>query len=139
MGRTKGTEALTEAFNRAKTAAPDAQSVRDFARYVGMYDGKLPLPSDTEAAMNDDPGNMATRVNHAFLMICYSRWAEAKAAFSGVTIFFPELPAAYQTIIAAVAGANGERDLALQLRAGINTAILSAKEKALLDHFVPEP
>ena len=80
---------------------------------------------------------MARRINHALLLVRYSRPAEAKAALSGVTIFYPQLPAAYQAVLAVVAGANGEKELASQLRSGINLALLNRKEKALLDQFAP--
>jgi len=137
LGRTVGTKGLAEAYARAKTAAPDAPSVRDFARYLTMYEGGMPTFSETAAAVAEAPGSIPARVNHALLLLRYSKFDEAKGAFNGVTIFYPELPAAQQAVIAAVAGANGEKDLAGQLRAAINIKILDAKEKALLDQFAP--
>ncbi|MFM8460155.1 MAG: hypothetical protein ACKOB0_14685, partial [Chthoniobacterales bacterium] len=137
LGRIVGTRGLQDAFARAKFAAPQAASVRDFAWYLTMFEGGMPKMSDTEAALRESPGSIPARVNHALVLLRYGKAGEAKAAFNGVTIFYPELPAAQQAVIAAVAGANGEKDLAQQLRAAINIDILDAKEKALLDQFAP--
>lgn len=137
LGRTVGTKGLQEAYTRAKFAAPDAPSVRDFARYLTMYEGGMPKLSETAAAVAEAPGSISARVNHALLLLRYSKFDEAKAAFNGVTIFYPELPAAQQAVIAAVAGASGDRQLASSLRAAINTDILTPPEKALLDQFAP--
>jgi len=138
LGRTLGTKGLAEAFTRAKFAAPEARSVRDFARYLTMYEGGMPKTSETAAAVTEEPGSIPARVNHALVLLRYGNIDEAKAAFNGVTIFYPELPAAQQAVIAAVAGASGEKDLARQLRSRINTAILDPREKALLDQFAPQ-
>ena len=137
LGRTAGTDALADAYNRATTAAPDAPAARDFARYLSLFEGGMPASEETAAAVEEEPGNMARRINHALLLVRYSRPDEAKAALSGVTIFYPQLPAAYQAVLAVVAGANGEKELASQLRSGINLALLNRKEKALLDQFAP--
>jgi len=138
LGRTVGTKGLAEAYARAKTAAPDAISVRDFARYLTMFEGGMPATSETAAAVAEEPGSIPARVNHALVLLRYGKFEEARAAFNGVTIFYPELPASQQAVIAAVAGASGEKDLARQLRSGINTAILDPREKALLDQFAPQ-
>jgi len=137
LGRTVGTKGLAEAYARAKTAAPDAISVRDFARYISTFEGGMPATSETAAAVTEEPGSIPARVNHALVLLRYRKFEEARAAFNGVTIFYPELPAAQQAVIASVAGASGERDLARQLRSGINTAILDPREKAMLDQFAP--
>lgn len=137
LGRTVGTGGLSDAFARARTAAPDAPAVRDFKRYLTMYEGGMPNPSETEATVKESPGSIPARVNHALVLLRYGKFSEAKGAFSGVTIFYPELPAAQQAVIAAVAGACGERELASSLRAGIKTSILTPPEKALLDQFAP--
>jgi len=139
LGRTAGTAALDKIYEeKAKNAAPDALSVCDFKRYLDALKGSLVRLEDTAAAIAEEPSNPALRATHALVLLRRNHPKEAKAAFEDLTIFFKQMTASEQVIVAAFTYGVGEAPLALKMREVINKDILNPGERALLDQFVPE-
>jgi len=139
MGRTAGTAEIDKIYEeKAKNAAPDALSVRDFGRYLEALRGSLVSLDDTAAAIEEDPANPAPRATQALVLLRRNQPKEAKAAFEELTVFFKQMTAAEQVIVAAFTYGTGDIPLALKMRQAIKTEILNPGEKALLEQFVPK-
>ena len=139
LGRTEGTAAVVPAWQRAKEAAPDAASVRDFGRYQELLQSSLLTPEETAAAVAENPAEIDPRINQALLLIRRNRQAEAAAVFDRFGITFRDLPPAQQAVLAAAASSAGDENLARSLVNNINLELLTRGEKALLKQFGLQP
>jgi hypothetical protein len=144
--RTKGTDALVPVHATAKQASPDAASVHDFARYIALI--AVPDEEDeqdqvaieeavTREAMAADPGDIHARITRALHLLRLERPEEADAIFEDITIFFETLPPGQQAVIAAVKNARGQRELAKAMAATIDTSVLNAGERRLIQDLSP--
>jgi hypothetical protein len=139
LGRTEGTAAVVPAWQRAKEAAPDAASVRDFGRYQELLQSSLLTPEEAAAAVAENPAEIDPRINQALLLIRRNRQAEAAAVFDRFGITFRDLPPAQQAVLAAAASSAGDENLARSLVNNINLDLLTPGEKALLKPFGLQP
>ena len=139
LGRTEGTAAVVPAWQRAKEAAPDAASVRDFGRYQELLQSSLLTPEEAAAAVAENPAEIDPRINQALLLIRRNRQAEAAAVFDRFGITFRDLPPAQQAVLAAAASSAGDENLARSLVNNINLELLTPGEKALLKPFGLQP
>lgn len=137
--RAKGTDALVPVHAAASQASPDAASVRDFARYLALIEVKedeqeaiAVEDASTRDAVAADPGDIHARVTRALHLLRLGRPDEADAVFDDVTIFFETLPPGQQAVIAAVKSARGQRELAQAMAATIDTRVLNAGERELI-------
>ena len=148
--RTKGTDALVPVHAAAGKASPDAASVRDFGRYLALTQkadkdyaggGTDIADHDTLAAVVSDPADIDARVTRALHLLLLRRPDDAGAVFDDVTVFFETLPPGQQAVIAAVNQARGQHELARAMRDKIDTSVLNAGERGLLQGIttVPDP
>jgi len=137
VGRSAGTGALETAYERAKTAAPDAPSVLDHGRYLELFRTLRLDSADTSAAIANQPAQIPPRITHALLMLRSNDPAAAKATFDDLTVFFDEMLPAHQVVVAAFTAGSGDEDLARMMRGAINTSVLTPGEQAILDQWVP--
>jgi hypothetical protein len=129
---TAGTESVIPAYESARLAAPKSRSVQDFGRYLSHFRGAIIDPALTAAAVEEEPANVSMRMTHALLLLRLDRPAEASAVFDDITVFFKNLPPPYQAVVASITGANGQHEMAVAMRAQIDSGKLSAGEKDLL-------
>jgi hypothetical protein len=137
--RSKGTDSLVPVYERARQAAPDAASVRDFGRYVELATGLLGDPAATQRAVEDQPADIDARVTRALQLLRAQKPEEANAIFDNITIFFEALPPGQQAVIAAINQARGEKESARAMRAKIDTSVLNPGERGLLQRIATEP
>lgn len=137
VGKTKGTDALRDAYQSAKAAAPEAPSVLDHGRYLELFGGLQIDPTATTAAITAQPSEISPRVTQALFMLRKNNPAAAKATFDDVTVFFEQMIPAHQAIVAAYTAGTGDLKLARLMRGKINTDVLTAGEKTVLDQWVP--
>jgi hypothetical protein len=137
VGRGKGTEALEAPYERARQAAPLAPSVLDHGRYLELFRTSRVDPADTAAAIASQPAEVSPRATHALLMLRRNDPAAAKSAFDDVTVFYDQMPAAHQVVVAAFTAGTGDTRLAQLMRGVIDTNALTPGELAVLDQWVP--
>jgi len=137
VGKTKGTDALRDAYQSAKAAAPEAPSVLDHGRYLELFGGLQIDPTATAAAITAQPSEISPRVTQALFMLRKNNPAAAKATFDDVTVFFEQMIPAHQAVVAAYTAGTGDLKLARLMRGKINTDVLTAGEKTVLDQWVP--
>lgn len=130
--RSKGTDALVRVWERARDAAPDAPSVRDFGRYVALAQGLLVEDAATRQAVLADPADINVRITRALHLLRLRKPDEADAVFDDITIFFETLPPGPQAVIAAVKNARGQHALAKAMAATIDKRTLNAGERGLI-------
>jgi hypothetical protein len=137
VGRTGGTSALQAAYERALRSAPTAPSVVDHSRYLELFRTSRVDASATAAAIDSRPAEVSPRIVHALLLLRRNDPAAAKATFDDITVFFDEMTPADQVVVTAYTAGTGETGKARMMRGTINTRVLTAGEKALLDQWVP--
>ena len=142
--RTKGTDALLPVHAAANQASSDADSVRDFARYLSLIgvnedEQEVIVVEDaaTRNAVAADPGDIHARITRALHLLRLQKPDEADAVFDDVTIFFETLPPGQQVVIAAVKNARGQRELAQAMAATIDPRVLNAGERELIEGLAP--
>lgn len=129
----EGTAALMPAYEKAKAVAPDAPTVKDFGRYLELFRGGLAVdPADTAAAVQADPSYIPMRITHALVLLRRGKPPEADAVFKDITVYFDQLPPAYQAVIAAIAQANGRSLEAAAMARQIDKSALTPGENDLL-------
>ena len=137
--RSKGTNALLPVYQTAKQVAPDAASVRDFGRYVDFTKGMLGNLAATQEAVAAQPADIDARITRALQLLRHRKPDEANAVFDDITIFFETLPPGQQAVIAAINQARGQHDLARAMGSKIDTSVLNAAERGLLQDIDIEP
>jgi hypothetical protein len=129
----EGTASLLPAYEKANSVAPDAPTVKDFGRYLEMFRGGLIVePADAAAAVQADPSYIPMRMTQALVLLRRGKPAEADAVFDDITIYFDQMPPAYQAVIAAIAEANGRSLEAAAMASRIDKTNLTPGEKDLL-------
>ena len=76
-------------------------------------------------------------MTHALLLLRRKQPQQADAVFDDITIYFDQLPAAFQTIVAAIASANGRASEATAMARQIDASLLTPGEKQLLRGVQP--
>jgi hypothetical protein len=137
--RSRGTDSLLPVYETARQAAPEAASVRDFGRYVESSKGILGDLAATQEAIDAQPADIDARITRALQLLRHRKPDEANAVFDDLTIFFETLPPGQQAVIAAINQARGQHELARAMQAKINTSILNAGERGLLQGIATEP
>jgi hypothetical protein len=137
--RSKGTDSLVPVYERARQAAPDAASVRDFGRYIDLAKGLLGDTAATQRAVEEQPADIDARITRALQLLRTQKPDEADAVFDNITIFFEALPPGQQAVIAAINQARGQHELARAMRAKIDTSVLNPGERGLLQGIGEEP
>lgn len=129
---------LTSAFERARTAAPNAVPVRDFARYSMLLasagdkaDSKVD-PADTADAVASDPADPAIRATHALALLRAGRGNEALGCFDGITVDFSQMAPGVQAVFCAALAAAGKPAEAGDAARKIDPALLSPAELDLV-------
>jgi hypothetical protein len=136
----EGTAALLGAHDKAKAAAPHAPTVKDFGRYLELFRGGLAVePADTAAALQADPSYIPMRITRALMLLRRNKPAEADAVFDDITIYFDQMPPAYQAVLAAISEANGRSLEAAAMASRIDKSNLTTGEKDLLRKIQPSP
>lgn len=133
----EGTAALLPAYEKAKAVAPDAPTLKDFGRYLDALRGLSADPQETAAAVQSEPSYIPMRMTQALVFLRRNKPAEADAVFDDITIYFDQMPPAYQAIIAAVAQANGRSLEAAAMASRIDKSNLTPGEKDLLRKIQP--
>ena len=129
----EGTVSLLPAYEKAKSVAPDAPTVKDFGRYLELFRGGLTVdPADAAAAVQADPSYIPMRMTQALVLLRRGKPAEADAVFDDITIYFDQMPPAYQCVIAAIAEANGRSLEAAAMASRIDKSKLTPGENDLL-------
>jgi hypothetical protein len=125
---------LATAFLRARQAAPEDLSVRDYARYRALLedpDGTPDLPA-AEADVAAAPADPFVRITAALAKLRAGKKEEALSSFDDITVFYDRLPPGPQAVICAVIAANGQSERVTALSKAIDRAKLTADEAALL-------
>jgi len=134
---------LADAHARATTAAPNAVSVQDYARYVKLLTppdedateeeiaASKVDPEETAAAVVAAPTDPAVRATHALALLRAGRPQEAVGAFEDLTVFFERVPPALQVIIGRTLFEAGQQDLAQRVLQNIDEKGLTPKERLL--------
>lgn len=130
---------LERAFGRAKTTAPAAPSVTNYARYLDLLAGGSIDPATTAAAITMDAKNASFRITHALALLQAGKPAEAFAVFDDFTLFFHALGPSAKAVITAVWGAKGDTNGARELARAIDLSKISEAEKALISAYVSSP
>ena len=137
VGRTGGTAALQTAYEHAVRAAPGAPAVIDHGRYLELFRTSRVDPSETAAAISNQPADVSPRITHALLMLRRNDPMAAKVTFDDITVFFDQMIPADQVVVAAFTAGTGNLELAKMMRGIIKTNVLTPGEKALLDQWAP--
>jgi len=133
-----GAGSLIPAYERAKAVAPDAPTVKDFGRYLELFRGGLTVdPAETAAAVQADPSYIPMRITQALVLLRRNKPSEADAVFEDITIYFDQMPPAYQAVLAAVADANGRSLEAAAMASRIDKSKLTPGEADLLRKIQP--
>ena len=132
-----GTPSLLSAYEKAKAVAPDAPTLKDFGRYLEALRGLPAEPQETAAAVQSEPSYIPMRITQALVFLRRNKPAEADAVFDDITIYFDQMPPAYQAVIAAVAQANGRSLEAAAMASRIDKSNLTPGEKDLLSKIQP--
>jgi len=133
----EGTGALLPAYEKAKAAAPDGPTLKDFGRYLDALRGLPADPRETAAAVQAEPSYIPMRITQALVFLRRNKPAEADAVFDDTTIYFDQMPPAYQAVIAAVVQANGRSLEAAAMASRIDKSNLTPGEKDLLRKIQP--
>jgi hypothetical protein len=133
----EGTGALLPAYEKAKAAAPDGPTLKDFGRYLDALRGLPADPRETAAAVQAEPSYIPMRMTQALVFLRRNKPAEADAVFDDITIYFDQMPPAYQAVIAAVVQANGRSLEAAAMASRIDKSNLTPGEKDLLRKIQP--
>jgi len=126
---------LNAAFQRARQAAPEALSVRDYARYLALL-ADTDEPPDLAAAEADiaaAPADPLVRITGALAKLRAGKPEDALESFDDVTVFYDRLPPGPQAVICAVIAANGQADRVAVLSKAIDRSKLTASEAALIE------
>ena len=123
---------LAAAFDRARAASPNSAAAQDYARYAKLLAGQAVPPSETAAAVAAEPANTAFRITHALALLRAGKPPQALAAFDNVTLFADSLPPGQLAVLSAVLAANGDARRAAAAARGIDPALLTNEEFALL-------
>jgi len=143
--RGPATRALLEnAHTRAMTAAPNAVSVQDYARYVKLLappetqegDEEKEIdtidPEETARAVAAAPADPAVRATHALALLRAGRAQEALGAFDDLTVFFGRVPPGQQAVICRVLAEAGQRDMARKAMQAVDKQSLTTNEFLIL-------
>ena len=128
---------MLSAYEKAKAVAPDAPTLKDFGRYLEALRGLPAEPQETAAAVQSEPSYIPMRITQALVFLRRNKPAEADAVFDDITIYFDQMPPAYQAVIAAVAQANGRSLEAAAMASRIDKSNLTSGEKDLLSKIQP--
>jgi len=137
LASTAGSAALLPAYQAAKVASPNAPSVADFDRYLALFEETEIDPEVTAAAVAAEPSYVPTRMTHALVLLQRGKPAEADAVFDDITVYFDQLPPAYQAVVGAIASANGRASEATAMARKIDASLLTPGEKQLLRGVQP--
>jgi hypothetical protein len=87
--------------------------------------------------VQSEPSYIPMRITQALVFLRRNKPAEADAVFDDITIYFDQMPPAYQAVIAAVAQANGRSLEAAAMASRIDKSNLTPGEKDLLSKIQP--
>jgi hypothetical protein len=132
FGRRGQFASLATARQRAAAAAPQAPSVRDDLRRAELLADRPVDPRVTAEALEEEPSDVDRRITHALALMRAGRPSEAWAMFHDTTVFFHRLTPGQQAVIAVLAAARGDEQLARELAGSIDLAGLEDDELVLL-------
>lgn len=121
-----------QAFARARTASSQSPAVLDYERREKLMDGAAVDPSETAAALTEEPANMDFRLTHALALLRQDRAAEARQVLEPAQAIRHQLEPGQKAIVAAVLGASGARGEAMMLARTIRSAHLADGEYRLV-------
>lgn len=129
---------LSAAYEAARIAAPDAAHVKDYGRRANLLAGMLVPLEQTEAARQENPGDMAFAATHALNHLRKRQPQEALAVFNERTVFADRLLPGELAILAAAFHANGDTARARASLASLDLDLLNRAERALVAPVLPD-
>jgi hypothetical protein len=132
FGRRGQFASLAAARQRAAAASPQSPSVRDDRSRAELLAGRPVDPGVTAAALQENPADIDRRITHALALVRVGRPSEAWEMFDDITVFFHGLTPGQQAVIATLAAARGDEQLAGELAGLIDIALLDDAELVLL-------
>ena len=126
---------LGAAFDRARQAAPENLSVRDYARYLSLLANTKDSPdlAAVEADIAAAPADPLVRITGALGKLRAGMPEEALESFDDITVFYDRLSPGSQAVICAIIAANGQAERVMALSRAIDRSKLTAGEAALLE------
>lgn len=123
---------LSAAYEAARIAAPDSADVEDYGRRANLLAGMLVPLEQTEAARQENPGDMAFAATHALNHLRKRQPQEALAVFNERTVFADRLLPGESAILAAAFQANGDTARARASLSSLDLNLLNRAERALV-------
>ena len=131
FGRRGQFATLDQAYAAARQAAPAAESVVAYQRYLEILDGKNADTSATAEAVAARPTDVNARFNHALALLKAGQSKEALAVFNNFDVLVDQLPPGLRAVSAAVLYAAGDGSAVVVAR-GIDPDLLTPAEYALI-------
>lgn len=123
---------MSEAWEAAAHAAPEAPSVQDYRRRLLLLEGQPVSSEETAAAAVAAPADHAMRFTHALALLREGRAGDALGVFHDIDIFVDGVPPGDKAIVIAILEANGMKGHAAAVRRSLNTDLLSKDEYVLI-------
>ncbi len=122
---------LDQAYAAARQAAPTAESVLAYQRYLEILDGKNTDATATAEVVAARPTDVNARFNHALALLKTGQPKEALAVFDNFDVLVDQLPPGLRAVSAAVLYAAGDGSAVVVAR-GIDPDLLTPAEYALI-------
>lgn len=132
FGRGGRFASLEQALQAARTASPDAASVRDYERFLALLDGESVDDSVLAEAVAAAPTDIGPRLTRALALTREGKAKEAMAVFDDMDVIVERLTPQYKAVVAAMFAGTGQRDLGVHLARSIDADVLTPAEFGLI-------